>query len=195
MAGVHRFLAGCGGWATRCRALRGPAAAPVDPTGDELALVRKVNWAIDKVTDDMTGRFTFNTAIAAVMELVNAVYQHSERLEEAPLRFATASAASLLFPFAPHLGSEVYEQTHRRARLGAAVARRRSGDAPAPTRSSSCARSTARSATGSPPPPGRPRRSSSRWRWSARSVQAHIDGHEIAKVIVVPDKLVNVVVR
>ena len=29
----------------------------------------------------------------------------------------------------------------------------------------------------------------------ARGVQAHLDGHEIAKVIVVPDKLVNVVVR
>ena len=56
----------------------------------------------------MTGRFTFNTAIAAVMELVNTIYQHSGASREAR-RYATASAASLLFPFAPHLGSEVYE--------------------------------------------------------------------------------------
>ena len=33
--------------------------------------MRKAHWAIDKVTNDMAGRFAFNTAIAAVMELVN----------------------------------------------------------------------------------------------------------------------------
>ena len=59
-------------------------------------------------------RFAFNTAIAAVMELVNDAYRlkdglYGEAKGEATVRFATATAASLLFPFAPHLGSEVYE--------------------------------------------------------------------------------------
>ena len=40
--------------------------------------MRKAHWAIDKVTEDMAGRFAFNTAIAAVMELVNEVYRHRE---------------------------------------------------------------------------------------------------------------------
>ena len=61
----------------RWRAAPGPGRAPVDPTGDALTLVRKANWAIDKVTGDMAGRFAFNTAIAAIMELVNEIYQHS----------------------------------------------------------------------------------------------------------------------
>jgi leucyl-tRNA synthetase len=42
------------------------------------------------------------------MELVNEIYRHPDADLQAR-RFATATAASLLFPFAPHLGSEVYE--------------------------------------------------------------------------------------
>ena len=39
--------------------------------GDDLELLRKAHWAIEKVTNDMAGRFAFNTAIAAIMELTN----------------------------------------------------------------------------------------------------------------------------
>ena len=71
--------------------------------------MRKAHWAIDKVTNDMAGRFAFNTAIAAVMELVNEAYRRRETVKPATLHFATATAASLIFPFAPHTGAEVYE--------------------------------------------------------------------------------------
>ena len=42
---------------------------------------------------------------------------------------------------------------------------------------------------------GAPREELERLCMETRGVQAHVDGHEVAKVIVVPDKLVNVVVR
>ena len=71
--------------------------------------MRKAHWAIDKVTEDMAGRFAFNTAIAAVMELVNEAYRHREAVHPSTLHFATATAASLIFPFAPHTGSDVYD--------------------------------------------------------------------------------------
>jgi leucyl-tRNA synthetase len=58
----------------------------------------------------MQNRFAFNTAIAAVMELVNEVYRARESAPASHLRFAIATAGSLIFPFAPHLGAEVYEQ-------------------------------------------------------------------------------------
>ena len=83
----------------------GAAAAPAEAT----PLVRKAHWAIEKVTRDMTGRFSFNTAIAAVMELVNEIYRGRESESPEAMRFAVASAGSLIFPFAPHLGAEVYE--------------------------------------------------------------------------------------
>ena len=82
--------------------------------GDAHELLAKAHWAIDKVTRDIEPRFQFNTAISAVMELVNEVYRlkdglYGDATGDAAVRFATATAASLLFPFAPHLCSEVYE--------------------------------------------------------------------------------------
>ncbi len=82
--------------------------------GEARALLAKAHWAIDKATRDIEPRFQFNTAIAAVMELVNEVYRLKDGLYEDPtgasaVRFATITAVSLLFPFAPHLTTEVYE--------------------------------------------------------------------------------------
>ena len=46
--------------------------------------MRKAHWAIDKVTNDMAGRFAFNTAIAAVMELVNEAYRRRDTVSAPP---------------------------------------------------------------------------------------------------------------
>jgi leucyl-tRNA synthetase len=86
------------------------------PTGtDARALFAKAHWSIDKATKDFERGFQFNTVISAVMELVNDAYRLKDGLYgdpagDAALRFATATASSLIFPFAPHLGSEVFEQ-------------------------------------------------------------------------------------
>jgi leucyl-tRNA synthetase len=117
--GVHRFLARL--WRLGLEVKTAAAGEGVSPpeavaSDDALAVMRKANWAIDKVTADMEGRFAFNTAIAAIMELVNEIYKHKEALITQPpgspqaLRFATATAASLLFPFAPHVSAEVFEE-------------------------------------------------------------------------------------
>ncbi len=101
--GVHRFLARLWRLGDEMRE-DGPGGRPPEsPQGDALILVRKANWAIEKVTADIGGRFAFNTAIAAIMELVNEIYRHPDA-DPAARRFATATAASLVFPFAPHLG-------------------------------------------------------------------------------------------
>jgi leucyl-tRNA synthetase len=104
VAGVHRFLSRL--WTAAVETVE--ASSPEDePAGSEL--LRKAHWAIDKVTRDMRANFGFNTAIAAVMELTNEIYRQRESAPPGDVRFAVATAASLIFPFAPHLGSEVYE--------------------------------------------------------------------------------------
>jgi leucyl-tRNA synthetase len=111
IAGMNRFLARL--WRLGSEVVaRAPDAG--EPTGEPTSVLRKAHWAIDKVTKDTGDRFAFNTAISAVMELVNEIYAHKDALfgddaGASHVRFATATAASLLFPFAPHLGAEVYE--------------------------------------------------------------------------------------
>jgi leucyl-tRNA synthetase len=155
--------------------------------------VRKANWAIDKVTRDIGGRYSFNTAISAVMELVNEIYHHLDADLEAR-RFAVATAASLIFPFAPHLGSEVYEML-----TGERVWEERWPSADpdmllTPTFMLVCqvngkVRDRVEARTGAP------REELEQLALAARGVQAHLNGHQVVKVIVVPDKLVNIVVK
>ncbi|HVQ58322.1 MAG TPA: leucine--tRNA ligase [Solirubrobacterales bacterium] len=115
--GVNRFLARL--WRL-CAEVEEKTAAGEVP-GGELAgpareLRAKAHWAIDKATRDFQRGFQFNTVISAVMELVNDSYRLKDELlagsaeDGVVLRFATATAASLIFPFAPHLGAEIWER-------------------------------------------------------------------------------------
>ena len=70
-------------------------------------LARKAHETIAKATDDIGRRFAFNTAIAAVMELVNEL---SRDPESADARFAAETAVSLLQPYAPHVAEELWER-------------------------------------------------------------------------------------
>jgi leucyl-tRNA synthetase len=112
--GVHRFLARLWRLGLEVDERTEPGAVPGDPAGPVRELLAKSHWAIDKATRDFERGFQYNTAIAAVMELVNDAYRLKDELYGSPeggatLRFATSTAASLIFPFAPHLGCEVWE--------------------------------------------------------------------------------------
>jgi len=189
--GVHRFLTRL--W--RLGDSAGPpgcAQQPADPQGQALTLVRKANWAIGKVTGDMSGRFAFNTAIAAIMELVNEIYRDSD-VDLVARRFATATAASLVFPFAPHLGAEVYER----------LTGRRVWEEPWPIVDPVMLQSdtfelvcqvNGKVRDRVSAPSDAPREELERLCLGARGVKAHLDGHQISKVIIVPHKLVNFVI-
>jgi leucyl-tRNA synthetase len=112
--GIFRFLARLWRLGREVQSKTEPSEMPAGADGATRELIAKAHWAIDKVTRDIDPRFQLNTAIAAVMELVNEIYRLKDELYDdtagaAAVRFATSTAASLLFPFAPHLCSEVYE--------------------------------------------------------------------------------------
>jgi leucyl-tRNA synthetase len=71
-------------------------------------LSRKAHETIAKVTDDIGRRQSFNTAIAAMMELVNELAKAGAGDPSA--RFAAESAVSLIQPYAPHLAEELWER-------------------------------------------------------------------------------------
>jgi leucyl-tRNA synthetase len=73
-------------------------------------LRRQVHRTIKKVTEDVDGSFHFNTAIAAVMELVNGITAFPEK-EASPeaLREAIETVVRLLSPFVPHICEELWK--------------------------------------------------------------------------------------
>ncbi|MEA1936124.1 MAG: leucine--tRNA ligase [Thermodesulfobacteriota bacterium] len=82
--------------------------------GDLKNLRRKTHQTIKRVTNDIEGRFHFNTAISAVMELVNTLYQleHPDRSDAKALsvvRETIESIVLLLAPIVPHVTEELWE--------------------------------------------------------------------------------------
>jgi leucyl-tRNA synthetase len=192
--GVHRFLGRL--WRLAAETADATAAAPPpdDPEGPDLEVMRKAHWAIDKVTSDMTGRFTFNTAIAAIMELTNTCYDYRADAGAGALRFAVATAASLLFPFAPHAAADAYE------RLTGERVWEQSWPTPdpqlltRPTFELVCQINGKVRDRVEAPSDATSEELKALCR-EAPNVRAHLDGREVVKEIVVPGKLVNIVVR
>jgi leucyl-tRNA synthetase len=82
---------------------------PATAEGPARDLRRQVHRTIKKVTEDIDGSFHFNTAIASVMELVNAIYGFEPR-DDYPgvMREALESLVRLLAPFVPHVCEELW---------------------------------------------------------------------------------------
>ena len=157
--------------------------------GDVGALTRKAHATIAKVTDDVGRRYAFNTAISAVMELVNELSRDPHGAEA---RFAAETAVSLLQPYAPHVTEELWE------RLG----RERLWEEPWPAADVSLLeRSTFELVVQvngkvrdrlEVPADASEEELVAAARESER-VQSFIDGAEVRQTIVVPQKLVNIV--
>lgn len=114
--GASRFLSRL--WRLVAENLEALKSAESYEGGTELSkdlsdLHRKTHQTIKKVTEDIRDRFHFNTAIAAVMELVNQVYQILETSSEDPsfwpvLREAAETAVILISPMVPHIAEELW---------------------------------------------------------------------------------------
>ena len=79
--------------------------APIEIlNGEDKALNFQLNSTIKKVTEDAGGRFSFNTAISSIMELVNAMYKYKQGEVNVPLyNDAIEKLILILNPFVPHI--------------------------------------------------------------------------------------------
>jgi leucyl-tRNA synthetase len=190
MEGVHRFL-------SRLWRMAVETAERTDGEGEagteDLELLRKTHWAIDKVSNDLR-RFAFNTAIAAVMELLNECSRLREDASVETRRFALATAASLLFPFAPHVSADIYdrltgERVWEQPWPQADQAMLERDEYELVCQVNGKLRDRVQAETGAD---AEELKELCR---AAPNVKAHLDGKQIVKEIVVPGKLVNLVVR
>jgi len=87
--------------------------------GSIRALYRKIHQTIKRVTEDVRDRYHFNTAIAAIMELVNTIYQTKDAMTSSDnvdpnfwpvMRYAVESVIVMLSPFVPHIADELWHE-------------------------------------------------------------------------------------
>jgi leucyl-tRNA synthetase len=117
VAGVSRFLGRVWRLVTKhaAAARNGRGQSTAAPTGLSLKLLRKLHQTTAKITLDFEGRWHFNTCVAAIMELVNDLQAADAQLTAGEVP-ATAmwellrTLVLLLAPFAPYLAAELWEE-------------------------------------------------------------------------------------
>jgi leucyl-tRNA synthetase len=169
-----------------------PAAAPTP--GDKRAL-RKLHQTVRKVTGDFDSRWHFNTSIAALMELVNELYDVKNDLTAASIPEILEKLTLLLGPFAPYVAEELWQQLGRKGPVfrqpwpsyNDELAKEEAAEIPVQVNGKLRAKITA--------PFGTAVKELERMALAEPKVQAFMDGKQVVKIVVVPDKLINVVVK
>ncbi|HXM63270.1 MAG TPA: leucine--tRNA ligase [Terriglobales bacterium] len=186
--------------------------APARLTDSARRLQRKLHQTIKRVSDDFQGRWHFNTSISAVMELVNDAKRRTLRSkptqnpvtaepvkgDEIPLALLSEvqrDLVLLLAPFAPHLAHELWEMLGEKGSLLRSPwpkydpALAKEDEIAIPVQVNGKLRGLILVPADSPEAVIRERA------LLAEKVQTAIAGKQIVKVIIVPGKLANIVVR
>ena len=165
--------------------------------GAQKDMRRQTHEAISKVTDDVGRRFTFNTAIASVMELINALYKFEDGSEQgrAVMQEALESVVLMLSPIVPHVCHALWQALgHQQAVIDM--------DWPVVDDSALVRDSVEvvvqvngklRGRVSVPADADKPAIEQAAMR--DENVQRFVEGMQVIKVIVVPGKLVNIVVK
>jgi leucyl-tRNA synthetase len=206
--GVHRFLgrayrfvmrnAGASGKTSSGNGAGPGMTAELSPKARQIE--RKLHQTIKRISEDFQGRWHFNTSVAAIMEFVNQLYAAEDEISGG--KFPAALLADvqrrlvlLLAPFAPYLAAELWEVLGERESIlryawpayDAALARE--DEITYAVQVNGKLRSHVVFPADTPEGAVRERV------LADEKVRAATDGKQIAKVIVVAGKLVNVVVR
>ncbi len=169
-----------------------PAAA----SAEEKALMRAVHVALKSAIDETrTRRFHFNTTIAKLDELVNAMTAAAQLMPDAPVTLYAAHALPIVIaPFAPHIAEELWERmghttsVHGERYIEPDEAALVLDEITIVVQVNGKTRSRLRVA------PGILEDEATTLALREDAVHAHLDGKEIRKRIYVPDKLLNFVV-
>ena len=191
VGGPRRFLERVWRFVTR-NIDRQPSAANAE--ADRKAL-RKLHQTIRKVTEDFDNRWHFNTSIAALMELINELYDQDAGLSRAALDQILPDLVLLLAPFTPFIAEDLWQQLGRTGpvfrqpwpKWDEALAREDLLEIPVQVNGKLRARIAV--------PLGTSQADLERAALADLKVQPFIEGKTVAKVIVVAEKLVNIVVR
>ncbi len=192
--GIYRFLARVYRFATRNLERARAGGHGGAPEADR-RVVRKLHQTVRKVTEDFESRWHFNTSISAIMELVNELYAGEAQLSGAAVAQALENLTLLLGPFAPYLAQEIWEE------LGhAGPVFRETWPAYDPELAKEDLAEIVVQVNGKlrshiHAPFGTPEDELKAQALDDPKIRPLLEGRQIVKIIVVPDKLVNIVVK
>jgi leucyl-tRNA synthetase len=187
--GVSRFLGRVFRFVTR-NVGQGPETGASDRK-----VLRKLHQTLRKVTEDFETRWHFNTCIASVMELVNVLYAEEGNLSAAVMRESAEKIALMLAPFAPYLSQEIWEEIGREGPVfrqcwpsfDPELAKEEEAEVVVQVNGKLRSRIWV--------PFGTPKAELEALAMADEKVGPFIEGKQVVKVITVPDKLVNIVVK
>jgi leucyl-tRNA synthetase len=200
VAGISRFLSRVYRLTTKYKDVHaGVAGLASQPIAGQ-RLLRKLHQTIAKITQDFSGRWHFNTCIAAIMELVNEVQSAEAAMDSGEIPAVTVaevfrSLVLMLAPFAPFVAAELWAeiggegQVFRTAWPVADEALAREDEAEIPVQVNGKLVSVVKVPAGSDDAVVKAAA------LAEAKVMARIEGKTMVKVIVVSGKLVNLVVK
>ncbi len=174
---------------------------PTEPLSPQArAIQRKLHQTIKRVSDDFQGRWHFNTCIAAIMELLNEIYAAEEaiaggRVTCSLILDVQRNIALLLAPMAPYLAHELWEMTGETSNLLKAPWPKYDGALAAEDQIEIPVQVNGKLRNVVVVPAGATEDQIKQAALADEKVRAAIAGKQVVKVIVVPGKLVNIVVR
>ena len=165
-------------------------------TEKEKALLRKAHQTLRRVTQDFETRWHFNSAIAQIMELTNAIYA-AEPLHEAVRPEIQKEVLELvtlmLAPMTPHLSEELWEMLGHKNGLWTVSWPAFNPELAKEEEVEIVVQVSGRVRGKVKVPAGAAQQDVLKLAQSEAGVTAHLDGKKIVKVIYVPDKLLNIV--
>ncbi|WP_289088688.1 leucine--tRNA ligase [uncultured Veillonella sp.] len=167
-------------------------------TKDETALRRELHRAIKKVTEDLDGRFNFNTAISTIMELVNAMYQYKDGHDAVQGDLAEELVQKLLLllaPFTPHITEELWHECGYEGSVHQQVWPTYEEKALAVDEVEIAVQVNGKVRDKLTVAVNMDKATLEEQAKALPRVQEFIDGKNVVKVIVVPNKIVNIVVK
>ena len=176
----------------------GPCSA-LDPAGldqEQREIRRFVHDTIAKVSDDISRRYTFNTAIAAIMELSNrlAKFSRGDAQSRAVMREAWLAIVRMLAPITPHVCEELWAELEGSGPLCRAEWPAVDEAARERHQVTLVVQVNGKLRARLELEPGAPQETALQLALTLDNVRRHIDGKAVRKVIHVPDRLLNIVV-
>ncbi|SHE81181.1 leucyl-tRNA synthetase [Caldanaerobius fijiensis DSM 17918] len=157
------------------------------------------NYTIKKVTEDISTRFNFNTAVSAIMEMVNALYQYADLSDEYKnpdvVSEALDSLVIMLAPFAPHITEELWHRMGHNESVHLMKWPRYDENALIRNEVELVVQVNGKVRDKIIVPRDESDEVIKKMAQNTEKVKAFIDGKSIVKVIYVKDKLVNIVVK